>query len=54
MIEKTPYQLAESWVQNHDCADKVGRYAIRYEEINRNVYKVTCKKCGLTTTIENK
>jgi hypothetical protein len=54
MIEKTPYQLAESWVQNHNCKDTIGRYAIKYEEISKNVYKVTCKKCGATTIIENK
>lgn len=54
IINKTPYQLTESWVQNHDCKDPIGRYAIKYEEISKKVYRVTCKKCGATTIIENK
>lgn len=54
IINKTLYQLAESWVQNHGCTDKTGRYAIKYEEISKNIYKVICKKCGATTIIENK
>lgn len=54
MIEKTPYELAESWVKNHGCTDNTSRYSIKYEEISKNVYKVTCKRCGATTVIENK
>ena len=54
MIQKSPYEIAEGWVKNHGCTDTVNRYLIKYEETSKNVYKVTCKRCGATTVIENK
>ena len=51
---RSPYKLIEKWVQNHECTDTVGRYQIKYVEVEKNIYKVTCKKCGATTTIENR
>lgn len=51
---RSPYKSAEKWIQNHGCTDNIGQYQIKYAEIEKNIYKATCKKCGATAIIENK
>jgi hypothetical protein len=53
MLNPTPYDKAASWMTNHDCTNPTGRYSVKYKEISRHVYEVTCGKCGKVTKIEN-
>lgn len=54
MIGPTPYSIAENWMVNHGCTNPTGRYTVKYKEISRHIYQVTCGKCGKVTIIENK
>lgn len=54
MLTLTPYQIAENWMTNHDCKNQTGRYSVKYKEVSKNTYQVTCGKCGAQIVIENK
>lgn len=54
MKQKSPYELAKDWVINHPCDNsKSLTYSVKYEEVQKNVFNVTCIKCGCKTQIVN-